>query len=155
MSGHTRRKLKMTNAKRQTHASGGGKGDRADFHRRRKLAGLDGELPEDQDQFRLEFARTIALFVNNWRGCPEMLCRRNRGCMAPNIGCTNAPPISREEHEREWPKVKTESQVALKQLFANHPAEVAAIEAKWAAKAEANRAAVRAAKGRDKRSPGV
>lgn len=29
------------------------------------------------------------MFLNQWRGCPELLCQRHRGCMEPNIFCCN------------------------------------------------------------------
>lgn len=145
----------MTQAKKNILAPGGRDFDKAAYERRIKAAGLSDEMPEDIDEFRLDLARRVTMFVNNWRGCPEMLCQRNRGCMAPNITCTNAPPISQEERERDWPRVKAEIHFALKRHLANHAAEVAEIEAREAAKAKAKWAAFEAAKARDKRGPGV
>lgn len=145
----------MTVAKEKTRARGGRDFDKAAYERRLKAAGLGDEMPEDMDQFRLAMARRINMFVNNWRGCPEMLCQRNRGCMAPNINCTNVVPPTQEEQDRDWPKAKAEIHLALKRHFANHPAEVAAFEAEEAAEADAKWAAVRAAKDRDKRGSGV
>ncbi len=49
--------------------------------------------PDDIDAVRTSLARRIAMLINDWRGCPEPLCRRMRGCMAPRIRCTNARPV--------------------------------------------------------------
>jgi hypothetical protein len=145
----------MTRAKSNTYARGGREFDRAAYERRLKAAGLVDEMAEDIDEFRLDLARRIAMFVNEWHGCPEALCQRHRGCMAPNIHCTNVPPSSQEEIDAEWPRVKAEIHFALEKHLANHAAEVAAIEAQEAAKAKAKWAAFDAAKARDKRGSGV
>jgi hypothetical protein len=50
---------------------------------RRRAARFDDAVPEDVNEFRRQLARRIAMFVNNWHGCPEPVCRRHRGCMAP------------------------------------------------------------------------
>ena len=72
----------------------------ADCRRRMKAAGLDkDEVPDDMDEVRNQMARRINMFVNEWEGCPEALCRRNRGCMAPNIDCTNARDVTMTEEE--------------------------------------------------------
>ena len=69
-----------------------------DYQRRLKLAGFasrdqDGDaVPPDIDAFRYALARRIDIAINSWHGCPEGICRRVRGCMAPNNRCTNAPP---------------------------------------------------------------
>jgi hypothetical protein len=79
--------------------------ERADFRRRLRLAGLgddDAEAASDDEQ-RLALARRILMAINRWRGCPEPICRRNRGCMAPDAACGNLPdpaPMSREEEAR-------------------------------------------------------
>ena len=59
-----------------------------------KAAGFrkDEEPPEDIDALRYALARRLTMIVNNWRGCPEPLCRRHRGCMAPHIHCANTLP---------------------------------------------------------------
>src|ERR1700730_5781681 len=73
------------------------------YRRRAKAAGLDGkERPEDADEFRYALTRRIYMYLNNWPGCPERLCARHRGCMAPNIVCANFPQQSREEADRGW-----------------------------------------------------
>lgn len=94
------------------------------FDRRVKAAGIDPDaVPEDMDEFRYTLARKIAMFVNAWHGCPERLCQRNRGCMAPNIACTNAKPLSPDWQEKEWPRVKVEVYKALKAHLAKHGEE--------------------------------
>jgi hypothetical protein len=91
------------------------------FARRLKAAGIDNEdVPEDADAFRDGLTRRIHMFVNKWRGCPELLCARNRGCMAPGGQCANVVPSSAEEMERDWPRVKTEFYVVLKAHLAAH-----------------------------------
>jgi hypothetical protein len=80
----------------------------ASYKRRLAAAGLtrrndDDRQPRDMDALRDSIARRIAMAINEWRGCKEPLCRRNRGCMAPNISCSNArplPPVSEEERAR-------------------------------------------------------
>jgi hypothetical protein len=61
------------------------------------LAGLfrdeadSDETPQDMDAFRDGLARRIVMLINDWKGCPEKRCRRQRGCMAPHSHCTNQP----------------------------------------------------------------
>ncbi|HET9715851.1 MAG TPA: hypothetical protein VFP60_06665 [Pseudolabrys sp.] len=82
----------------QPHAAG--PRDKADYQRRLKAAGLDcDDIPDDEDEFRRRLVRMIPMFLNQWHGCPERLCRRLRGCMAPKGTCTNRPPVSEEEEE--------------------------------------------------------
>lgn len=89
--------------------------ERADYHRRLRAAGIypDGEVPADMDVFRNQLARRIHMIINAWHGCKEPLCRRNRGCMAPNIHCANAPRPTPEQMARDWPKVQAEVYKAL------------------------------------------
>ena len=78
---------------------------RDSFYRRLKAAGIDPEaMPEDIGEFRYELARMIRMFINDWRGCPERFCQRNRGCMAPNNRCTNAKPLPPDWQEKDWPR---------------------------------------------------
>ena len=90
--------------------------ERAAYRRRLRAAGLDpGADPEqDMDAFRNQLARRIYMLINNWRGCKEPLCRRHRGCMAPNIDCANLPRPTPEQMERDWPRVQAEFYKALK-----------------------------------------
>ena len=91
------------------------------FERRLKAAGLDNKtMPDDIDEFRYSLARQICMFIDKWHGCPELICRRNRGCMAPNNTCPNLPRSSREEMDREWPRVQAEVHYALKAHLAKH-----------------------------------
>jgi hypothetical protein len=73
------------------------------YESRMKAAGFrndDGDAPpENIHAFRNAMARRIHMFINAWRGCPEGLCRRHRGCMAPNHRCTNAPPVKATAEE--------------------------------------------------------
>jgi hypothetical protein len=89
------------------------------YERRLKAAGLDHEdYPEDADEFRNALTRRIWMFLNEWHGCSELICARNRGCMAPNIVCANVPQPSAEEMEREWPAVQVEVYKAVKEVIA-------------------------------------
>lgn len=89
------------------------------YHRRLKAAGLDSDaIPEDIDEFRWQFARRIAMFIDDWHGCPERLCQRNRGCMAPNNNCTNAEPLPPDWQEKDWPRLQAEVHKALKARLA-------------------------------------
>jgi hypothetical protein len=62
------------------------------------------EPPPDMDVLRNELARRIAMLKSNqkrsWRSCKERLCRRARGCKAPQIHCTNAGPSAPVSPER-------------------------------------------------------
>ena len=43
------------------------------------------------------------MLINDWRGCPQGLCRRQRGCMAPDVVCSNArplPPMAEADKQR-------------------------------------------------------
>ena len=78
----------------------------ADWHARLKAAGLDDDdMALGIDDWRLRLARKIVMFLNEWPGCPEPICQRMRGCMAPDIHCSNVPPVSDEELARAWPRV--------------------------------------------------
>jgi hypothetical protein len=89
------------------------------YRRRLKVAGLhDDTMPDDIDEFRNQLARRICMFINEWHGCPELLCARNRGCMAPNGNCANCPPPTAEEMERDWPQVRAEIYNAVKAVIA-------------------------------------
>ena len=81
----------------------------ADWHARLKAAGLDDDdMALGIDDWRLRLARKIVMFLNEWPGCPEPICQRMRGCMAPSGDCANVPPISEEEMARDWPRVMVE-----------------------------------------------
>jgi hypothetical protein len=93
--------------------------DTRSFDRRLKAAGLDNDtIPDNADEFRYQLARRISMFVNHWHGCPELLCQRNRGCMAPNNSCTNIEKESDEERRRTWPQTQVEVYKALKEHIA-------------------------------------
>jgi len=78
----------------------------ADYKARLKAAGLDDDTDGwSMDAKRLHMARQIAMWSNEWPGCPEPICQRMRGCMAPDIHCTNVPKISEAELAANWPRV--------------------------------------------------
>jgi hypothetical protein len=78
--------------------------DRSDYRRRLRSAGLGGDAPAPttDDEHRIALARRIHMAINAWRGCRVGICRRNRGCMAPDGVCHNSmpAPMSREEAAR-------------------------------------------------------
>jgi hypothetical protein len=93
------------------HAPENAAAAQADFQRRLRAAGIDpdAEPPEDMDAFRYALARKIVMHLNDWPGCPEKICRRMRGCMAPGGNCTNHaddPPMTREEWDEVRPKIR-------------------------------------------------
>ena len=97
----------------------------ASYNRRLKAAGIDPDaMPEDIDEFRYELARMIRMFINDWHGCPERFCQRNRGCMAPNNRCTNAKPLPPDWQEKDWPAHRAEIYKALKARLAECGEEV-------------------------------
>jgi len=61
-----------------------------DWRKKSRNAGDTG--PKDMDDFRNRLTRSIYVLFNAWRGCPEPICWRHRGCMAPNIVGGNVPP---------------------------------------------------------------
>ena len=98
--------------------------DTDEYNRRLRAAGIDRDAapPEDIDAFRRLLARMIAMFVNDWPGCPERICRRMRGCMAPNNTCENHaddPPMTQEE----WEVVRLKVRRALDEVLAAHGGE--------------------------------
>ena len=99
--------------------------DQAEYEGRLRAAGIDpdAEPPENMDAFRLQLARQIAMFVNMWHGCPERICQRNRGCMAPDIVCANVEQGSPEEQERQWRAVQADVYKALKAEIARRGVE--------------------------------
>jgi hypothetical protein len=107
----------------RAHPNGRRKHETGNYQQRLKAAGLDGDMPDDMDEFRNRLARCIVMFINAWHGCPEPLCRRHQGCMAPNGQCTNLPPASAEEMERDWPEAKVKIHTELKERLAAHGAE--------------------------------
>jgi hypothetical protein len=104
----------------------GGADDKADYQARVKAAGLDATDAEidamDIDTFRLDLARRIAMFINEWPGCPEAICQRMRGCMAPDIHCTNVPRRSEEESAALWPQTLVTIRRALDKAIARRKA---------------------------------
>jgi hypothetical protein len=77
------------------------------YESRLKAAGLDGDTPpKDIDEFRNRVTRRLYIILNRWRGCPQPLCRRYRGCVAPHIVCSNARPPPAEDTEEKWRAVQ-------------------------------------------------
>ncbi len=90
----------------------------ASFHRRVAAAGIDlDHVPEDMDEFRYRLARLITMYVNEWHGCPQRLCRRNEGCMAPENRCSNVQyePLTPET----WEPVRVEVRRLLDEMIAD------------------------------------
>jgi hypothetical protein len=85
----------------------------ADFERRWAAATIESAPDVNyMDAYRIELTRRIAMFLNNWEGCPLRLCQRMQGCMAPQSTCANHaddPSMTREE----WDVVKLEVRRAL------------------------------------------
>ncbi len=103
--------------------------EQADYRRRLRAAGIkEDEGPEDMDAFRLQLARQIAMLLNEWHGCPERLCQRNRGCMAPDGVCANAEPLPPDPDHQEWDAARFEIRRALDEIMAERAAEVEAYE---------------------------
>lgn len=93
------------------HAPENAAAAKADFQRRLRAAGIDpdAEPSEDMDAFRYALARKLTMLRNDWPGCPEKICRRMRGCMAPSGTCTNHaddPPMTDEEWDEARPKIR-------------------------------------------------
>jgi hypothetical protein len=88
---------------------------RESYRRALKYAGFgpEAEAPDDIEEFRSGMARRMNILIGTrmqyWRGCPERGCRRQRACLAPNIQCSNAPPLppsSAEETQRAMARVQ-------------------------------------------------
>ena len=132
--------MSQTIGKANTSASSPAQsGDRApptdeqqvDYERRLRAAGIDpdAEPPENMDAFRLQLARKIDMFLNEWHGCPQRICQRNRGCMAPDSYCTNAKPLPPDPDDHEWHTVtKVEIWRTLQEILAERAVEVEAAE---------------------------
>ena len=85
----------------------------ADLERRQRAMQIESAPDVNyMDAYRLELTRFIAMFLNDWEGCPLRLCQRMQGCMAPESICANHaddPPMTNEE----WAVVKIEVRRAL------------------------------------------
>ena len=55
---------------------------------RQTSADVDDE-PTDMDELRYKLARRLEMLINDWHGCPEPACKRQRRCAAPHILCSN------------------------------------------------------------------
>jgi hypothetical protein len=103
------------------------KSDKEDaaYQRRLRAAGMvPGVDPnKDIDAFRNELARRIAMFINAWHGCSRRICRRHRGCMAPDIHCANVRRPTPEQVERDGPRAVAEFHKALEAAVAARRAE--------------------------------
>ena len=95
---------------------------RANAARRFEAAGLDAGDADDIHAFRLRLARRIYMIMNQWHGCREPLCRRFRGCMAPDGICTNLPPLAPEQ-EAAAPEEIASVRAALCEAFARRDSE--------------------------------
>ena len=95
-----------------------------EFERALRAAGIDpnAEPPADMDEFRDHLSRRISIFLATkegyWRDCKEPGCRRMRACLAPNIDCSNEPPMPPDPDEKEWHEIKVEIFRALKERLA-------------------------------------
>ena len=95
---------KTRRTRRVTHGPGRIAGP--DLASRLRAAGIadDDISPADMDidAFRMALARRIAMLINRWPGCRQPLCKRHRGCMAPQGHCSNRPdrPMSEERRRR-------------------------------------------------------
>ena len=123
MTQRPRSTSRSTNAKRPRAARTESRA--ASFARRLAAAGMsqDDPVPADADDFRYGLARRIHMAIDTWHGCPEALCRRHRGCMAPNNMCSNAEPISPEEMERRAPQAMAEVRTMLRDALAKNDGE--------------------------------
>ncbi len=89
-----------------------------------RAAGIDphAEPPADIDEFRRQLARRISVFIANeadyWRGCAEPGCRRAHSCTAPNIHCSNAPPLPPDPDGRLRARALAEFQRAMRARLA-------------------------------------
>jgi hypothetical protein len=93
--------------------------DTGNLQERLAAAGLDdGEGPENMDEFRRELTRRIYMFLNQWHGCPERICQRNRGCMAPETVCSNVEQLPPDQADAAWRAVQHEVYTALKKCAA-------------------------------------
>jgi hypothetical protein len=107
--------------------------------RLRKLSAVpsspDGAaLPSDIDAFRNALARRLTMIIGNrrsaWRDCPESSCRRTRGCMAPRIKCSNAPPGKPDPDGTRLARTLAQVRRALEAGMATAPAEEIAQQGK-------------------------
>ena len=105
----------------------------ADYNARLRAAGLEDDDAEwdarDIDDRRLRLARQITMYSNEWTGCPEAICQRMRGCMAPRVHCTNVPQPSEAELDAAWPQTLVIWRRALAEAEARQERERAKREA--------------------------
>jgi len=103
MTRNSRGKDHHKTRRRRRAAFGAGRIGGPDLRRRLRAAGLSRDCPEPAvmtlDQSRDAMARRISMIINRWPGCREPLCKRNRGCMAPRILCSNP---GKEKPMSDW-----------------------------------------------------
>jgi hypothetical protein len=92
------------------------------LERRLKATGLDAPDTGDIEDIRRRLTRRIAMVNNRWHGCPEPICRRNRGCMAPRIVCANIPPRAPADEERRVREIQAALRKALQARRGAHGA---------------------------------
>jgi len=92
--------------------------DPDNFEHRLRFAGLDPEgMADSRRENRAQLGRMLTMFVTDWRGCPEPLCRRHRGCVTPKIRCSNLPPpTARTAMARDLPGAQAKACKAPKSL---------------------------------------
>jgi len=61
--------------------------------------------------------------INRWHGCPQAICRRVRGCMAPRIRCSNAEPHEPDPTGERTRRVTAEVRRALDAELARRAAQ--------------------------------
>jgi hypothetical protein len=96
------------------------------YERRLKAAGIDNdEVPEDREELYAQTIRKISMYIDRWHGsCPEPICQRNRGCMAPSGRCAKFEERTMEEINRDWHKVQGKFFRALKAAAAAQGVEI-------------------------------
>ena len=108
--------------------SGAGRIGGDDLRRRLRAVGLSRDCPEPAvmtpDDIRSAMARRISMIINRWPGCREPLCKRNRGCMAPRILCSNP---GKEKPMSDWAQGR--AMARLMRLFKAKAAEMDTAEA--------------------------
>jgi hypothetical protein len=51
----------------------------------------EDKTPRSQGELRLSLMRKLLPFINNWRACPALACRRHRRCASAQLECQKLP----------------------------------------------------------------
>jgi hypothetical protein len=77
----------------------------------------EGGTPFDEAALCASILRKLAIVLDEWRDCPERVCRRQRACASPRLLCLDKEP-ERQVSPKHEAEVMAYLQRALKRRIA-------------------------------------